>query len=131
MKEFLRKDLGSLVLRLGFGSLMLCLHGAPKLMHFAEKSSSFPDPFSVGHTVSFGLVVFAEAFCSLAVVLGLFTRLMTIPIIITMCVAVFMIHANADLSQRELPLLYALAFFTIFCTGPGRVSMDFWLRKAT
>ena len=81
-----------LVLRIGAGSLMMINHGLDKLMHFAQKAPRFADPFHIGSTTSLSMVVFAEFFCAAFIILGLFTRLATIPLIIAMSVALFFAH---------------------------------------
>src|SRR5215213_8060906 len=78
-----------LLLRLGAGSLIMINHGLDKLMHFAQKASGFADPFYIGSTTSLALVVFAEFFCGAFIILGLFTRLACIPLVIAMSVALF------------------------------------------
>ena len=87
-------DLGLLLLRLLAGGMLLCSHGWDKIMHFGEYAASFPNPLGVGSTVSLGLVVFAEVFCSILVMLGLATRLSVIPIFFFLMVAVFIQHAH-------------------------------------
>ncbi len=131
MKDVFAKDLAPLVLRVGFGVMMLVLHGWPKLLNYAEKASTFPDPLGAGHIASFWLVIFAEVFCSIAVIFGLFTRLAAIPLAFNMLVAVIMIHGSADLAGKESALVYALAFIAILFLGPGRISLDYMLRRAS
>ncbi len=77
------------LLRVVAGSLMLMNHGLDKLMHFADKAGRFADPFGIGSTTSLALTVFAEFFCAAFIILGLFTRLAVIPLIIAMSVALF------------------------------------------
>lgn len=116
-------DLGLLVLRLGI-SLPMINHGFGKLTHFTELSASFPDPLGVGTSISLGLTVFAEFFCSIAVALGLFTRPSTIPPIIAMLVAAFIVNANAAWADKELAVLFLVSFVAILIAGPGRISLD-------
>src|SRR6478735_5942827 len=80
------------ILRVGVGSLMMIQHGLDKLMHFAQKAPKFADPFHIGSTTSLALVVFAEFFCAAFLVLGLFTRLACIPLVIAMGTALFYVH---------------------------------------
>jgi len=117
-----------LVLRLVSGGLIL-LHGWPKLINFTAKMNSFPDPFGVGHKISLGMVVFAEVFCAVLLILGLLTRLASIPLIICMSVVVFMIHRADAISEKELPVLFLGAFVTLLFTGPGKFSLDGVLGK--
>lgn len=118
-----------LVLRLGVGFLMLVNHGLDKLMHFAEKSGRFADPFGVGSTTSLSMVVFAEFFCSVFIILGLFTRLAVIPLIIAMGIALFYAHNGKLFGEGEMAALYLSAYITILFAGPGSASLDKFIGK--
>ena len=112
---------GLLILRVAVCAMMLT-HGLHKLSHFSALSQSF-NPIGIGGTLSLSLVIFAEVFCSIAVLLGLFTRLAVIPLIIAMCVAILS-HAGQAFAAKELALLYLTFFTAILITGPGRYSID-------
>lgn len=117
-------DFGLLILRISLGLLMMLGHGSGKLAGFAERADSFADPFGLGSTASLSLAVFAEFFCSIALIFGLFTRLAVIPLIITMLVAIFYVHINDPWSKIEFPLLFLIPYITLFFTGAGRFSID-------
>ena len=117
---------GLLVLRVAISAMMLT-HGLHKLSHFSAMSQTF-DPVGMGGTLSLALVIFAEVFCSIAVLLGLFTRLATLPLMVAMCVAVFS-HSGQAFSAQELALLYLTGFTVVLITGPGRYSVDRLLWK--
>lgn len=117
-----------LVLRVVLGALMLT-HGWPKLMNFATLRHKFFDPFHVGATASLGMTVFAEVFCSVFLILGLLTRLAAIPLIICMCVAIFMVHANDAIAVKEKAILFLAGFVVLLFTGAGRVSIDGLIRS--
>ncbi len=68
--------------------------------------------------------VFAEVFCPVLLVFGLFTRYATIPLLITMGVAVFVVHGGDSFSKQELGLVYFVAFLTLLLAGPGKYSLD-------
>lgn len=118
-----------LVLRVGAGSLMLMKHGLDKLMHFSQKAGGFADPFGIGSTASLSLAVFAEFFCAVFIILGLFTRLATIPLIINMAVALFVAHQGDFFGKGELAGLFLVVFVTLLFTGPGKVSLDRLIAK--
>ena len=115
---------GLLVLRVGVGLLMLIGHGWPKLAGFSTRANQFPGIFGLDGSVSLALAVFAEFFCSLAIIFGLFTRLAAGPLIVTMLVAAFVIHGADPFARKELALMYLLPYVTLIITGPGRFSLD-------
>jgi putative oxidoreductase len=119
---------GTLLLRLGAGSLMI-VHGLDKLMHFAEKSGKFMNLFGMGTTTSLTLTVFAEFFCAAFIILGLFTRLATIPLIITMLVALFMAHGGDFFGEGSTAGLFLVCFLSILFLGPGKASIDKLISK--
>lgn len=112
-----------LLLRVSFGLLMIAQHGMPKLMNFATVARGFYDPMGIGSKTSLILVIFAEVFCSIFIILGLFTRIAVIPLIILMCVAFFGANGG-QVAQGELALLYLTAYLVLLFLGPGRVSVD-------
>jgi putative oxidoreductase len=127
-------SLGLLVLRLGAGFLLLYGHGWGKLVHFAERAQKFSDPIGIGSPASLTIAVFAEVFCSIAVMLGLFTRAASLPIIGTLGVAGFIHHAADPFGQKEKAFLFVVMFVAIALTGAGRYSLDavfghLWSRK--
>ena len=129
-----KASIGLLLLRLGPCSFLIYGHGWGKLANYTARSETFSDPLGVGSPMSLGLAVFAEVFCSIAVMLGLLTRLAAIPLIITMGVAGFIRHAPDPFAKKELALLYLIVFVTIALTGAGRYSLDakfghLWTRK--
>ena len=109
---------------------LLLTHGFPKLQRlFSGEEIQFANPYGLGVTTSFVLVVFAEFFCSLLVILGLATRLAVIPIMITMATAVIFAHANDPFGVKEKPLLFLVCFTFLLLIGAGRYSVDNNLRK--
>jgi putative oxidoreductase len=122
-------NIASLLLRVCFGGLVCLNHGLSKLKHFGTMQSTFADPLHVGHTTSLVLVVFAEVFCALLVVLGLFTRFAALVLVISMAVATLIVHKGQSMEIHEPALLYLTAFFAILLVGPGRMSVDGMMGK--
>lgn len=118
-----------LVLRVGAGLLIMIKHGLDKLMHFAQMAPRFADPFHIGSTTSLALVVFAEFFCAAFVVLGLFTRLACIPLVVAMSVALFSANKGDFFGKGEAAGMFLLVFVTLLFTGPGKVSLDRLITK--
>ncbi len=117
-------DWAALLMRLVFCGLMVYNHGLMKIILFSESPDSFSDPLGIGASASYYLVVFAEAICSGLVLLGLFTRLALLPLLVTMVVAVFSVNWDNTLTEKELPLLYLSVYIAIWLLGPGRFSLD-------
>jgi putative oxidoreductase len=119
---------GMLLLRLGMGGLMM-KHGYDKLVHFAEYKGQFMNFLGIGPSMSLALVIFAEFFCALFILLGLFTRLATIPLIIVMCVALFKAHNSDFLGEGEKATLFLSGYLTLLFLGPGKISVDGMMGK--
>ena len=65
--------------------------------------------------------------------LGLATRIISVPLMVVMLVAIFSVHIGhgfqAGNNGFEIPLYYLLMLFTLFVTGPGRISLDAVIEK--
>ena len=116
-------DVGLLLARLAFGSMMLT-HGWTKLMNFEAYSAKFMDFLGMGSTVSLSLAIFAEFFCSLLLGFGLATRFAALNLGFTMVIAAFVAHGADPFQKKEMALLYFSAYVVLFLTGPGRFSLD-------
>ncbi|MEZ6064349.1 MAG: DoxX family protein [Planctomycetaceae bacterium] len=118
-------NLGLLVLRLGLAAMMFP-HGWMKWEGREAMAANFPDPFNVGPQNSLYLAIFAEVACSGLLAIGFLTRLACIPLIVTMCVAIFIAHGADPWAKKELAAMYLTGYATLFLTGPGAISLD-WL----
>lgn len=83
-----------------------------------------PTPIGIGELPSLFLTIFAELVCGVLVALGLFTRAALIPLIITMAVAVFIVHADDPFSKQEFGLLFLVPYVALLLKGPGTWSLD-------
>lgn len=117
-----------LTARVIFGFLFMS-HGIAKWIIFKDFTETFYDPIGIGATLSFWLVLFAEIVCSFGVILGVLFRLSLIPIIFSMCIAVFVIHGSDPLNAVEPALMYLTIFMLMFFCGPGEFSIDRIIRK--
>ncbi len=122
-------DLAMLLLRISFGMILLVKHGFMKVMDFTNLQHTFYNFMGFGPKFSLILALFAEIFCSLLVVLGLFTRWACIPIIFTMLVVIYGADASKDFMESEVAIFYFTAFLTLLFCGPGRISVDGMISK--
>ena len=121
-------ELAALILRLTLGLLMLS-HGIPKLMKFLDGNMEFGDPIGIGVTASLALTIFAEVICSILLIVGFWTRLALIPLIITMVVAAFIVHSADPLGTKEPALMYLFGYIALFLLGSGKYGVDAILNK--
>lgn len=112
-----------LILRVTAGVLM-AHHGYGKLTNFSSIEPKFMEFLGLSKGVSLGLVVFAEFFCSLFLILGLFTRFALVPLAITMLVAAFKAHGGDIFGDGEMAFLYLAIYVSLLLKGAGKYSAD-------
>ncbi|HLW31156.1 MAG TPA: DoxX family protein [Aequorivita sp.] len=123
MKNPTLNNIGLLLLRLGFGGIMLT-HGIPKLLMLISGDFNFGDPIGIGAPASLVLAVMAEVVFPILVIIGFKTRLAAIPVILTMIIAGFIVHANDPFGVKEKAFLFLIGFLSIALLGPGKYSID-------
>lgn len=117
-------NIALLFLRITVGVFMLT-HGIGKLTTLLDSSRvQFADPIGIGPGASLTIAVFAEFVCSLFLIFGAATRFAVIPLIVTMMVAGFIVHAGDDFFVKEKAFLFLVVFITIAIAGAGKISID-------
>lgn len=126
-QQFRGKGVSFLIfaLRVVFGVLFF-LHGLDKISNFSQLSLNYPSVLGFGSYMTLMLSIFCEFCCSLFLIAGLLTRIITIPMIVAMGVAFFDVH-DAMMPEGELSLIYFIVFIILFLVGPGRFSIDYLL----
>jgi len=118
LREFVDPKTAAMILRVVAASFMIYAHGYGKVMNVL--GGHFPagfDPLGIGPEISMILSAFAEGICSFLILIGFWTRLASLFLIINMSVAVYAAH-------KELAMLYLLIWIVIFLLGPGKLSFD-------
>jgi putative oxidoreductase len=124
-------DLALLIGRIVIAFMMLT-HGLPKLaMLFSGEPVLFPGVLGMSAGPSLALTVFAEVLCSLFILVGFGTRLATVPLMITMLVALVVIHAADPFEKKEAAFHFLLVYVVLFITGGGRYSLDGLVQNRT
>jgi putative oxidoreductase len=111
------------LLRVSAGVLMMA-HGYNKLIRFNEMKTKFMNFLGLGSTLTLSLVIFAEFFCAMFLVIGLFSRLVVIPLIINMSVALMVAHNGDVFGEGEKAAVFLTCFITLLLCGPGKISVD-------
>lgn len=92
------------------------------------ESMNYPLP-----TLNAYLAGITEAAGVILLFFGFATRLISIPLIIVMLVAIFTVHFSngfeAGNNGFEIPLYYLLMLFTLFVFGSGKYSIDYLISK--
>ena len=122
MKNTNTYNLGLLILRIVF-SAMLLYHGIEKIDILFSSEIKFADPIGLGPTISLILVLIAEIICPILIIIGVKARLASIPPIILMLVAIFIVHKGESLLALEAAILYLAAFTSIGLLGSGKYSV--------
>ena len=118
-------DFGLLILRTSFGIIMLATHGYPKFLKLLSGNEiKFFDPFGIGKTFSFILAASAEFAGAALLALGIFSRLSSLSLAVTMFVAAFLYHADDPFKTQEKALLFFAVYVVLFITGPGKYSLQ-------
>ena len=134
MKNTLNKfsDLPLLILRLvlAYGFFNPAMMKIKDINGIAEWFESINIPFPLLNAY---LATGTELLGVILLTLGLLTRFISIPLIITMIVAIFTVHFEngfeAGKNGFEIPLYYMVMLFTLTIFGSGKISLDYLLFK--
>lgn len=137
MKTLLKneKDLASLILRVGLGFFMVFGHGLGKLQMLISGEIQFAALFGLSPAINLTIAVLAEFFAAILVMIGLKTRLASIPVIMTMAVAAFIVHFSDPLfaasggGSKEFAAIYLIGYLGILFLGSGKYSLDALIEK--
>ncbi len=119
----MRLFVGYLLIETGWGKLH-------NLSGFAQRFAGWGIPYPY---FSATLSAYTEFIGGWLTVFGLGTRLVSIPMMINMLVAVLKVNLKRvtsidDFVELDEPL-YALAYFWLLLSGPGGVSVDYFVRR--
>lgn len=93
------------------------------------ESMNYPQP-----TLSAYLATITETAGVILLFIGLGTRLISIPLIFVMLVAIFTVHFNNGFNAGdngfEIPLYYVIMLLTLVVYGSGKYSVDNYIKHA-
>jgi len=119
--------IGPLVVRVVFGYFWLetGIAKVHNLDGFTQRFVGWGIPFPA---LSAGLSAWTELVGGLLIMLGLFTRLVCIPMLINMAVAVTLVVSSHLMGLDDYveadEVVYSLIFFWLLISGPGKASLD-------
>lgn len=128
-------NLGRLFIRL-FVGIMLMQFGIRQIYNFQEYAPGFPSIMGMSPETTLVVMIVVEVFCSLCIMLGFCTRLMTLPPIIAMILAEWhLLTQVVTVPAYEItwampgyvPVMFLGIYFFIIIVGPGKISVDYFL----
>jgi len=122
-------DFGPLFLRLGLGTVF-AWHGWQKLDGGVDAYAGFLGSLDIpAPELMAWLQIAAEGIGGLLLIAGLFTRFVTLPLIVVMVGAIWLVKAEvgfivADIAGFELEVTILSGLLGLLFMGPGRISLD-------
>lgn len=126
------KDIPLLMLRLilAYGFYSPAVMKLTKPAGVAKFFERMEIPFPLMNVYLAGIT---EALGVILLVLGFGTRLIAIPLIITMFVAIYTVHWDHGFAASEggiqIPLYFLIMLFTLLAYGSGKISLDYLIGK--
>jgi putative oxidoreductase len=110
-----------------FGPAMMKLKDTETIIEWFEGMGM---PFPVLNAY---LATYTETFGFIFLAFGFATRLISIPLMIIMFVAIKTVHLSngfeASNNGFEIPLYYAIMLLVLLIYGPGKYSLDYYISK--
>ncbi|MDE6812099.1 MAG: DoxX family protein [Muribaculaceae bacterium] len=128
-------NLGRLFLRL-FVGIMMIQFGVRQIAHFPEAVNILPAVNWLSPEWAMGIFIGVEIVCSIFIMFGFVTRLMTLPLFLSMIIAEYYVlhdklhEATYQLTWQSygyLPIMFLGIYFFILLVGPGKISIDYFL----
>ncbi len=119
------KPLALLLLRCALGIIYI-FHGYPKLFGQTARFQQFFA--SIGLPASWVYIAgVLELFGGALLIVGLFTRVVSLLLVIEMSVAIWKVHFHSIMAVKdyEFPLSLAVAAFALATLGAGAISVDY------
>lgn len=134
--SLLRSNLGTqlnnvalLVFRIAISVELIYAHGLKKIGIGTATAEVVPNPLGFSETFNQAFATTANLVMPLFIILGLMTRLATLPILAVTLTGYFVLHFNDPILVKDVPLVYSLCFMLICFTGAGKYSVDHYISR--
>lgn len=118
-----------LIFRIALAAELMAAHGLKKIGIGVADAEVVPNPLHLPETLNQLFATAANLFFPIQVMLGLFTRLAVLPTLAVTLTGFFVVHRNDSLVEKDMPLMYSLAFLLLLSLGPGKYSIDNFINK--
>ncbi len=129
------RDFGILLLRIGIGLIFIFVHGIGKITGGPElwvKLGGAMSNFGINFLPTFWgfMAAFTEFFVPMFLIIGFLYRPATLLLAFNMIVASQLHFSRLDpWAKIEYPLMLTILFVAMFLIGPGRYSIDAYLKR--
>jgi putative oxidoreductase len=117
-------DAALLFFRVAIASELIIAHGLKKIGIGVVIAEIVPNPLGLPEAINQAFATSANIIMPLFIVLGLFTRIATLPILAVTVTGYFVVHFNDPLLIKDIPFMYSVSFLLIAITGAGKYSLD-------
>ena len=117
------------VFRIALSLELIVAHGLKKLGVGVAEAEQVPNPLHLPQEFNSLFADTANLVFPVFVIFGLFTRVVVLPILAVTLTGYFILHWNDALLIKDTPFMYSLCYLFLFFVGPGKYSIDNYLRK--
>ncbi|KAA0128338.1 DoxX family protein [Chryseobacterium sp. SN22] len=118
-----------LIFRIALSLELIAAHGLKKLGVGVAEAEQVPNPLHLPEAFNSLFADAANLVFPVFVICGFFTRAAVLPILAVTLTGYFVLHWNDALLIKDTPFMYSLCYLFLFFTGPGKYSVDNYLRK--
>jgi putative oxidoreductase len=127
--SYIRFNAVMLCFRIAVSLEMIFVHGFKKLGIGAAEAEKVPNPLHLPEAFNSAFALFANTFFPFMVLIGLCTRLATLPTLAVTLTGYFVLHWSDVAAVKDTPFIYSIVFLLILVMGLGRYSVDRYLFK--
>lgn len=108
---------------------IIFVHGFKKLGIGVADAEKIPNPLHLPEIFNNAFAVSANIFFPFLVMIGLCTRISTLPTLAVTLTGYFVLHWNDAALIKDTPYIYSIIFLLILVLGPGKYSFDNYIYK--
>lgn len=122
-------DVAVLFFRIAISCELIYAHGLKKIGIGTALAEVVPNPLGLPDALNQAFATAANLVMPIFIILGLMTRIATLPILAVTLTGYFILHFNDPALVKDVPLIYSLCFLLICFTGAGSFSLDHYISR--
>ncbi|TDW47784.1 putative oxidoreductase [Flavobacterium sp. 270] len=120
-------DVALFFFRIAVSIELIYAHGLKKIGIGTALAEVVPNPLGLPEALNQVFATAANLVMPIFIILGLMTRLATLPILAVTLTGYFVLHFNDPILVKDVPFMYSLCFLLICFTGAGKYSVDHYI----